>query len=99
MNYNQFAKEYLEDVGAYDKDGNYGGMLGGAIMKLVEAFSGEGHSGMSAHITNEAFYDLNNAYSSTGKYKEKRSKIWDRFWLSEEGQKLQNDVGTPGVML
>ena len=57
MNYKEFAQKYLEDAGAFDKESNYGGMLGPAIMKLVQAFSGEGHSGGSAFITNEAFYD------------------------------------------
>lgn len=99
MNYKQFAKQYLEEVGAFDADSNYGGMLGGAIMSLVEAHSKEGHSGMSAEITNEAFYDLNNAYAGTGKYKTKRHKIWDMFWESPEGKKIQADVGTPGVMM
>ena len=41
-------------------------------MKLVEAMSGEDHSGMSASITNEIFYDLNNAYAGEGRWKENR---------------------------
>jgi hypothetical protein len=98
MNYKEFAQKYLEDAGAFDKESNYGGMLGPAIMKLVQAFSGEGHSGGSAFITNEAFYDLNNAYASEGKYKTKRHKVWSEYWASPEGQKLQSDAGTPGVM-
>ncbi len=98
MNYKEFAKKYLEDVGAFDKDTMYGGMLGDSTMKLVEAFSDEGHSGNSAAIANEIFYDLNNAYQGHGRYKEKRHKIWQEFWDSPEGQKLQADVGTPGVM-
>lgn len=98
MNYKEFARKYLEEVGAFDKDGMYGGMLGDSIMALVNTHSEQGHSGNSADIVNEAFFDLNNAYSSSRGYKEKRSKIWDEYWASEEGQKLQNDVGTPGVM-
>ena len=98
MNYKEFAKKYLEEVGAYDKDTMYGGMLGDSTMKLVETLSGEGHSGNSAYLTNEIFYDLNNAYQSNGKYKEKHSKIWDEYWLSPEGQKIQSDVGTPNIM-
>lgn len=98
MNYKQFAKEYLEEVGAYDKDTMYGGMLGESVMKLVEAFSEEGHSGNSAVLANLIFNDLNNAYSGEGKYKEKRHKIWQKFWDSEEGKKMQADAGTPGIM-
>ena len=98
MDYKKFAKKYLEEVGAYDKDVMYGGMLGEAVMKLVEAHSAEGHSGNSADIVNEIFYDLNNAYAGNHKYKEKRSKIWDAFWESPEGKKIQEDAGTPNVM-
>lgn len=98
MNYKEFAKKYLDYVGAFDKDSSYGGMLGDAIMALVEAHSAQGHSGNSAQIVNEAFFDLNNAYSGSRGYAKKRSKIWDEFWASPEGQKMQNDVGTPGVM-
>lgn len=98
MNYKEFAKKYLDDVGAYDSESNYSGMLGDAIMALVEAHSAQGHSGLSSHITIEAFYDLNQAYSGEGRYKEKRHKIWQAFWDSPEGQKLQADTGTPGAM-
>ena len=98
MNYKEFAKKYLEHVGAFDKDTMYGGMLGDSTMKLVEAFSGEGHSGGSASITNEIFYDLNNAYAGEGRWKDKRHPIWQAFWDSPEGQKMQADVGTPDVM-
>lgn len=98
MNYKEFAKKYLNHVGAFDKDGNYGGMLGSAVYDLVEKFSDEGHSGGSAAITNEIFYDLNNAYAGEGRWKDKRHPIWQAFWDSPEGQKMQADVGTPGVM-
>lgn len=98
MNYQEFAKKYLENVGAFDKDTVYGGMLGDSVMALVMAMSGEGHSGNSAMLTNEIFFDLNNAYQGNRKYKDKRHKIWDEYWASPEGQKLQADVGTPGIM-
>lgn len=98
MNYKEFAKKYLDEVGAFDKDSNYGGMLGDAVMALVEAHSQEGHSGNSAYITNEIFYDLNNAYSGEGKYKNKNHKLWADFWASPEGQKIQSDAGTPNIM-
>ncbi len=98
MNYREFAKKYLEHVGAFDKDGNYGGMLGESVMALVNVHSEQGHSGTSAEMVNEIFYDLNNAYSGSHKYSEKRSAIWDEFWKSPEGMKIQESAGTPNIM-
>lgn len=44
----EFARSELEIAGLFDKDGDYGGMLGAAVLKMVEQFADEGHSGMSA---------------------------------------------------
>ncbi len=92
MNYTTFAKKYLDEVGAFDKDANYGGMLGESVMELVKTFSEQGHSGTSAEITDEIFHALNKQYSSG------KGKVWDEYWLSPEGQKIQEDAGTPGIL-
>ena len=49
------AKEELTRAGLFDKDSDYDGMLGPAILKMVEVFAAEGHSGMSASICLSAF--------------------------------------------
>ena len=49
------AKEELKLAGLFDKDSDYGGMLGEAVLELVEVFSKQGHSGFSAHQTLELF--------------------------------------------
>lgn len=49
-----YAESELRLAGFYD-GGLYGGMLGPAILSMVEAFSQEGHSGMSAGIAMDAF--------------------------------------------
>lgn len=92
MTYKTFAKSYLDEVGAFDKDANYGGMLGESVMELVETFSGQGHSGNSADLTDTVFHALNRQYQSG------KGKVWDAYWLSPEGQKLQADAGTPGIL-
>jgi hypothetical protein len=92
MNYKTFAKKYLDKVGAFDTDSNYGGMIGESVMELVETFSEQGHSGMSAHITGEAFAALNRAYENSD------HDIWKEYWASPEGIALQESVGTPGIM-
>jgi hypothetical protein len=50
-----YAKRELELAGYFKEDGMYGGMLGKAVMDLVEKFAEEGHSGMSASITINTF--------------------------------------------
>lgn len=45
----------LRRAGLFDADSDYDGAIGPAVMKLVRAFCGEGHSGGSAGITLAAF--------------------------------------------
>ena len=49
------AKEELTRAGLFDKDSDYNGMLGKAVMELVEKFSEQGHSGFSAYLTLDIF--------------------------------------------
>lgn len=49
------AQHELELARLFDKDSDYGGMLGGAVMQLVEVFAKQGHSGFSAELTIEIF--------------------------------------------
>lgn len=49
------AKEELEFAGLFDKDSDYNGMLGDAVLELVKVFSKQEHSGFSAHQTLKIF--------------------------------------------
>ena len=49
------AERELRLAGLFDKDSDYGGMVGEAVMKLVRSFAEEGHSGYSAMLTLAAF--------------------------------------------
>jgi hypothetical protein len=53
-----WAEAELRRAGLFDQDSDYDGMLGDSVMKLIEAFSGEGHSGYSAHLAASIFRDL-----------------------------------------
>lgn len=55
MGIREFAKAELEKAGFFDTESMYGGMLGEAVMKMVDVFADEGHSGMSASIAIQAF--------------------------------------------
>lgn len=52
------AEEELKRAGLFDKDSDYGGMLGKAVMELIKVFRKQEHSGMSAHMTIELFSKL-----------------------------------------
>lgn len=46
-----YAEKELKLAGFYDEDSDYGGVLPESILKVVEAFSDEGHSGGSAAVS------------------------------------------------
>ena len=55
------AKTELQMAGLFDKEGDfYEGMTGKAVMELIEVFSKQGHSGMSAPIVADIFKKLAN---------------------------------------
>jgi len=47
----KFFKERLKEMGLYDKDSDYNGMIGKWIEELSAVFANQGHSGMSANLT------------------------------------------------
>jgi hypothetical protein len=49
----EYAKSELERAGLFDKDSDYGGMLGESALEIVTIFSHQGHSGSSAGIVTE----------------------------------------------
>jgi hypothetical protein len=52
------AKYELQFNGFLDKDSDYNGMIGEAVLELIETFSKQGHSGMSAGIVRSIFNEL-----------------------------------------
>jgi hypothetical protein len=54
-----YARKELEDAKLFSKEGDfYGGMTGKSVMELIECFSKQGHSGMSASIVRGLFAKL-----------------------------------------
>lgn len=57
----EHAKTELQIAGLFDKEGDfYEGATGEAVMELIEVFSKQGHSGMSAPIVADLFNKLAN---------------------------------------
>ena len=59
-NLTDFAKDELQKAGLFDKDSDYDGVLGDAVLDLVKTLAGQGHSGTSAQMTAEIFNRLVN---------------------------------------
>lgn len=54
----EHAKSELQRAGLDGPGDPYDGMLGHAVYELIEVFSKQGHSGLSAALTREIFNDL-----------------------------------------
>lgn len=52
------AERELRLAGLFSSDSDYGGMLGTAVMDLIRAMEGQGHSGFSARLAVEIFEKL-----------------------------------------
>ena len=50
--------ERLKELGMYDKDSDYNGMIGKCVEELSKTFSNQGHSGTSAETTLQLFNQL-----------------------------------------
>lgn len=57
-NLTDFAKKELQIAGMFDKDSDYDGMLGEAVLELIQKFADQDHSGMSAAMTTTIFDKL-----------------------------------------
>jgi hypothetical protein len=60
MSLKSHAELELKIAGLFDEDSDYGGAIGKAVMELIEVFSNQGHSGMSAPYVVSIFNELAN---------------------------------------
>jgi hypothetical protein len=54
------AEKELRKAGLFDKDSDYNGRIGIAVLELIKVFSSQGHSGFSAGWVKELFNKLAN---------------------------------------
>lgn len=52
------AREELKLAGMFDKNSDYGGMIGNAVMELIKVFAEQDHSGYSASMVRNIFNKL-----------------------------------------
>ena len=58
MTRHEFFQKRLQEMGLYDKDSDYEGLIGKWAEELSEVFASQGQSGMSAEITLGVFNQL-----------------------------------------
>jgi hypothetical protein len=65
MNRHEYFVMRLDEMGMYEDDSDYGGMIGESVEQLSSTFADQRHSGMSAVITlglfNQLFVDFQKA--------------------------------------
>lgn len=92
-----FAREELTAAGMFDKDSDYGGMIGEAAMEIVGMFAQQEHSGWSASVLAEVVNKLMRyepLSPLTGEEKE-WSKVADGLYQNRRcGRVFKNDQGT-----
>lgn len=66
MNRHEFFKKRLKELGMYDKDSDYDGLIGKWIEELSTTFANQGHSGQSAVITTQLFNKIMLEYGGEG---------------------------------
>ena len=92
MSVREDAKRNLELAGLFDKDSDYGGMLGEAVMKLVDCHLDEGHSGMSHSYVLHLFNQVINGQSLTAKYYDEKKKQLEEFAMREMGEPWKSEL-------
>lgn len=86
MSLRQDAEENLRMAGLFDKDSDYNGMLGEAVMKLVNTHLDEGHSGMSHEYVLMLFNRVIKGHALTAAYWDKRKAELDKFAAENMGE-------------
>lgn len=86
MSQREDARRNLELAGLFEKDSDYDGMLGHAVMKLVDAHFDQGHSGFSHEITLRIFEKVVRGNALTARYWDEKKAELDKFAVENMGK-------------
>jgi len=86
MSVKEDAKRNLELAGLFDKDSDYGGMIGDAVMKLVNTHLSEGHSGFSHEMALHLFNKVVTGKALTAAYWDEKKTELDKFAMENMGE-------------
>ncbi len=88
MTETQWAIRNLELAGFFDKDSDYGGMIGEAVKKLLLVHAEEGHSGASHYQTLKVFNHVARGQALTLDWWMERFDDYNRFAKANGGGEL-----------
>lgn len=74
------AEKNLQYAGLFDKDSDYEGAIGHAVMDLLRKFHEQRHSGGSAMLTTELFSRLIQGHALTKRYWDEKSAELRQFY-------------------
>lgn len=83
MTRHELFKIRLRELGLYNKNSDYEGMIGKAVEQLSKTFEKQRHSGSSAQITIEAFNMLMKEYNDPN------SKMWKTSLKQKDGKLIK----------
>lgn len=86
------ARKNLEMAGLFDKDSDYNGMLGEAVMKLVECHCNEGHSGHSSQRALWLFNQVIQGKALTASFWDSRKHELEKFAMDNMGEPWQEKI-------
>jgi len=92
MSQRKDAKKNLEMAGLLDKDSDYGGMIGEAVLKLINTHFDEGHSGMSHEYVLQIFNKVVRGHALTQKYWDMKKLELDEFAQKNMGEPWQEHL-------
>jgi hypothetical protein len=86
MSVREDAKKNLEMAGLFKEDSDYGGMLGHAVMRLVDTHCSEGHSGFSHEMAIHLFNKVIKGQALTKEYWDYKKAEMDKFAAENMGE-------------
>jgi hypothetical protein len=86
------AKLNLEMAGLFGKDSDYGGMIGEAVMKLVNTHLDEGHSGFSHNLALHIFNKVIKGEALTAKYWDLKKQELEKFAEENMGEPWKSEI-------
>jgi len=92
MSIREDARKNLEMAGLFEDDSAYDGMIGRAVMKLVNCHCDEGHSGFSHELTIRIFNEVINGKALTKEYWDMKKKELTDFAMENMGEPWKESI-------
>lgn len=102
MSLREHAEREVKLAGLLDKDSDYDGMLGEAVIELADVFGKQGHSGFSAMLTLSIFEKVARFQNLTPLTSDPKewTKVTDDLWQNKRNSEaFSEDAGETWYLL